>query len=120
MDAQQLMERLSHVPAVGRSFGPAFERGEVLIIPVALVAGGGGFGESEDAPGRNPHAAPPGIGGGMGGLSLPLGVYEVTAAGVRFVPAFDLTRIVTATIGLVKFAVGMWRRVADRRAAART
>lgn len=117
METNDLMRRLARSSGVGRAFGPSFEKGDVLVIPVAVVAGGGGYGATERTDEPNPNAAPPGTGGGAGGLSFPLGVYEVTADHVRFVPAFDLTRMVVAAIGLLKFAVGRWRRVADRRAA---
>ncbi len=45
MGAQELMSRLSENLSVRRAFGAAYEKDGLLVIPVALVAGGGGGGE---------------------------------------------------------------------------
>ena len=102
MDTEMMMRRLSRTSPMGRSFGPVYEKGDVLVIPVAFVAGGGGMGQTEGSEELKPHSPPPGFGGGSGGVSIPLGVYEVKGDSVRFVPAFDLTLIVLATIGLIR------------------
>lgn|SRR5487761_994947 len=115
MDTDTILERLSRASPIGRSFGPTYEKGDVLVIPVALVAGGGGMGQTEGSDEPKSHAPPPGFGGGTGGFSLPLGVYEVKGDRVRFVPAFDLTRIIVATLGLLKLVAGMRRRRAAHR-----
>ena len=55
MDAVKLLEKVSDQLSVRRAFGTAYEKDGVLIIPVALVAGGGGGGLGR--PGRaNPAA----------------------------------------------------------------
>lgn len=95
--------------AVGRAFGPVIERGDVLVIPVAWVAGGGGAGGNGEGPGDEVGAgqpAPPGAsaasGGGFGGFAWPLGVYVVRNGDVRWVPAFDVTRLALAGIMLLR------------------
>ena len=45
MDTQELMSRMSENLSVRRAFGSAYEKAGLLVIPVALVAGGGGGGE---------------------------------------------------------------------------
>jgi hypothetical protein len=55
MDAENLLARVSENFSVRRAFGAAYEKNGVLIIPVALVAGGGGGGTSRPRPG-NPAA----------------------------------------------------------------
>lgn len=81
---------------VRRVFGEAYERGEVLIIPVAKVMGGGGTGYGEGAMGEQADALREGTGGGGGfGLRVkPVGVYEVRGDDVRWVPAIDVTRVI--------------------------
>ncbi|HEY5437758.1 MAG TPA: hypothetical protein VIJ99_02530, partial [Acidimicrobiales bacterium] len=45
MDVKDLLNRAVENISVSRAFGTAYERDGVLVIPVALVAGGGGRGE---------------------------------------------------------------------------
>ena len=94
------------------------------IIPVAIVAGGGGGGEgpikppatahpraietAEPVKGAPPESQPPtGTGGGFGGLVLPMGVYVVKGDQVRWVPAFDATLIVLASLSVVRLLVSL-------------
>jgi hypothetical protein len=44
MDVGNLLMRASDNLSVRRAFGTAYEKGDMLIIPVAMVAGGGGGG----------------------------------------------------------------------------
>ncbi len=53
MDAENLLARASENFSVRRAFGAAYEKNGVLIIPVALVAGGGGGGTSRPRPGNS-------------------------------------------------------------------
>ncbi len=60
MDTHELMGRISENLSVRRAFGAAYEKDGLLVIPVALVAGGGGGGEGtrpKDG-GRGPRPAP--------------------------------------------------------------
>ena len=133
MDAGNLLDKVSDHLSVRRAFGVAYEKDGTLIIPVALVAGGGGAGTSRTsrgnpATGRRPegddppHDAAPqdpeprDAGGGFGGLVLPSGVYVVTGDQVRWVPAVDTTIVVLASLGLVRLLARAWTR---RRLAAR-
>jgi uncharacterized spore protein YtfJ len=126
MDVGKLLEQVSDQLSVRRAFGAAYEKDGLLIIPVALVAGGGGGGLAR--PGRaNPavHAGSPpaeagpvvdvapqdvasqdaasmDAGGGFGGLVLPVGVYVVKGDQVRWVSAVDVTITVLASVGLVR------------------
>ena len=125
MDAGNLLAMVSHNLSVRRAFGTAYEKDGTLIIPVALVAGGGGAGTSRTgrgnpAAGRQPegddppHDAasedpePKDAGGGFGGLVLPSGVYVVKGDQVRWVPAVDTTIVVLASLGLVRLLARAW------------
>jgi uncharacterized spore protein YtfJ len=133
MDAGNLLDKVSDHLSVRRAFGAAYEKDGTLIIPVALVAGGGGAGTSRTgrgnpATGRRPegedqahHAAPQDpepkdAGGGFGGLVLPTGVYVVKGDQVRWVPAVDTTIVVLGSLGLARLLARAWTR---RRLAAR-
>jgi uncharacterized spore protein YtfJ len=119
VNTRELLDRMAENLSVRRSFGAAYEREGLLIIPVALVAGGGGGGEGpmkppstghtraieteEAAKDATPDSQPPiGTGGGFGGLVLPVGVYVVKGDQVRWIPAYDATLIVLAGLSVVR------------------
>jgi hypothetical protein len=129
MDAGDLLTKLSDNFSVRRAFGTAYEKDGVLIIPVALVAGGGGGGTGRPSHGDPaadpdplseggpavPDATPPDpgqadAGGGFGGLVLPAGAYVVKGDQVRWVPAVDMTIVVLASLGLVRILARTWAR----------
>ena len=102
MDVGNLLTKASDNLSVRRAFGTAYEKDDMLIIPVAMVAGGGGGGtgrprhrdpaagpDSLPEAGLAGHDAPPqdsgrmDVGGGFGGLVLPAGAYVVKAARSR-------------------------------------
>jgi uncharacterized spore protein YtfJ len=138
MDVENLLAKVGDNLSVRRAFGTAYERDGMLIIPVAVVAGGGGAGTARArrgnraaGPGRPPgedatgHEAMPqdpdpdpghaDTGGGFGGLVLPSGAYVVRGGQVRWVPAVDGTIAVLALLSLVRVLARTWtRRRGDR------
>jgi hypothetical protein len=121
MDLGNLLDKASENLSVRRAFGAAYEKDGVLIIPVAIVAGGGGGGTGHtrgDNPATGPNSLPapgataPGAtrqdsgrmdaGGGFGGLVLPTGAYVVKGDQVRWVPAVDVTILVLASLTLAR------------------
>jgi uncharacterized spore protein YtfJ len=139
MDAGNLLQKASDNFSVRRAFGAAYEKDGTLIIPVALVAGGGGGGRSrtaasapaatdqeatdqdatdQDVTAQDSRRAD--VGGGMGGMVLPAGVYVVKGDQVRWVPAVDVTIITLASLCAVRVLAGALRRSgrAPRRRAA--
>ncbi len=85
---------------VRRVFGEAYERGGVLVIPVAKVLGGtgSGYGSGEGGDGADGKDAGYGSGeGGGGGFGVrvrPVGAYVVDDSGVHWRPALDLNRVI--------------------------
>jgi uncharacterized spore protein YtfJ len=125
MDVGKLLEKASDQVSVRRAFGPAYEKGGLLIIPVALVAGGGGGGQarpgranpaaratdpSETDPSEGANPASMDAGGGFGGLVLPVGVYVVKDDQVRWVSAVDVTIAVLASFALARTLARSWTR----------
>ena len=129
MDVEKLLARTADNVSVRRAFGPAYEKDGMLIIPVAVVAGGGGAGTARtplgnsaglpDGPaeegGTADGAAPqdPGrsdTGGGFGGLVLPSGAYVVKGDQVRWVPAVDVTIVALVSLSLVRELARTWTR----------
>ena len=132
MDVENLLAKLGENLSVRRAFGTAYEKDGVLIIPVALVAGGGGGGTGTARNRHGDSAAEPGspaqagtatdddatpqdsgrkdAGGGFGGLVLPSGAYVVTGDQVRWVPAVDVTIVVLASLSLARLLARTWTR----------
>jgi hypothetical protein len=131
MDVENILAKAGENLSVRRAYGAAYEKDGLLIIPVALVAGGGGGGtgtaaagdgEAAARPGGLPESAPAGhdtasqdsgrtgAGGGFGGLVLPSGAYVVKGDQVRWVPAVDPTIVVLASLGLVRVLARAWTR----------
>jgi uncharacterized spore protein YtfJ len=100
MDVQELLNKVAQNLSVARAFGTAYEKDGSMVIPVALVTGGGGAGEGtngeavtssgDDAPGDPPG----GSGGGFGGMVMPVGVYVVKDQKVRWIPAVNVNLII--------------------------
>lgn len=99
-----ITRRAADALTVRRAFGEPIRQGDVTLVPVARVSGGGGagYGTSDGTDGAAPDVAAGSGGGGGFGLGVtPVGVYVVEGSTVRWEPAFDLTRI-----ALVGSAVG--------------
>jgi uncharacterized spore protein YtfJ len=129
MDVANLLAKVSDSLSVRRAFGAAYEKDDMLIIPVAVVAGGGGAGTGHPRR-RDPRAGadirPEGeraghdattqdsgradAGGGFGGLVLPMGAYVVKGGQVRWVSAVDMTIAVLASLSLVRVLSRTWAR----------
>ena len=60
MDVENLLAKVAENLSVRRAFGTAYEKDGMLIIPVALVAGGGGGGTGTARNRRGNSAAGPG------------------------------------------------------------
>jgi uncharacterized spore protein YtfJ len=129
MDVENLLAKAADNLSVRRAFGTAYEKDGVLIIPVAMVAGGGGAGTARARrgnpaadPGSPPgegamaHGSAPqdpgrtGTGGGFGGLVLPSGAYVVKGDQVRWVPAVDVTIAAVASLSLLRVLARTWTR----------
>ncbi len=110
MDVKELMQRVGENLSVGRAFGAAYEKDGLVIIPVALVAGGGGGGGSTaetspaDAAGEAGDART-GEGSGFGGVVMPVGTYVVKGDDVRWVPAVNVTLIALAALAVLRVAI---------------
>ncbi len=127
MGTQELLSRVAENASVRRAFGAAYDKDGLLVIPVALVLGGGGGGEGTAPPAVQPgngaaqgadsgaHQAegslPVGSGEGFGGLVMPVGVYVVKGDQVRWVPAVDATVVVLAGLSVVRLLAGLGTRV---------
>ncbi|HEY5438876.1 MAG TPA: spore germination protein GerW family protein [Acidimicrobiales bacterium] len=126
MNLEDLLGKIAQNLSVGRTFGAAYEKDGTMIIPVALVAGGGGAGEGTSVPESNgerevdstaTHDAPSnGSGGGFGGVVMPVGVYVVKDEKVRWVPAVSANLVIVVVFILVRMMLRS--RIRARRRAA--
>jgi uncharacterized spore protein YtfJ len=98
-----IIERLRDSAGIKSVYGEPIPAHNKTIIPVARIAygfGGGG--------GRRVRAGDPaneGQGGGGGVASIPVGVFEVTETGTRFIPIHDKVRLAGA--GLAGLCLGI-------------
>jgi uncharacterized spore protein YtfJ len=129
VDVQELLGKVAQHLSVSRAFGTAYEKDGSLVIPVALVAGGGGGGEgasgaptldnsqdigTEDGD-ANTDVESSGSGGGFGGVVLPVGVYVVKDEQVRWVPAVNANLVIVVAF-LTSRMIARARRRSRRRA----
>jgi uncharacterized spore protein YtfJ len=124
-DVPALLGRIGDSISGHKSFGPAFEKDGILLIPVAYVFGGGGGGEGEEPaqPGKDkpdkPESNPKkGSGGGYGLVTWPIGAYVVQDGQVRWVPVIDPGLMMTSgalAIAVVVRSLRRKRRRARRR-----
>jgi uncharacterized spore protein YtfJ len=136
VNTRELLDKIAENVSVRRSFGAAYEHGNVLVVPVALVLGGGGGGEGPNKPtvkgrpdaidnaplveGKTSDSQPPtNTGGGFGGLILPMGVYVLKDDQVSWVPARDVTLVVLAALSAVRVSARLLQKGRQRRAALR-
>ncbi len=114
MNAKDLLSKVGNNLSVGRSFGTAYEKDGLYVIPVAFVAGGGGGGEGPSATSSNDTEAdgeegveesPNGSGAGFGGVVFPVGAYVVKDDDVRWVPAVNVTLLALVGLGLFRFVI---------------
>ncbi len=112
---EKLASQFGQNASVKNVFGDPIQAGDKTIIPVAQIAYGlgGGYGQGnkklKNKPAANPAETPTqaddntigeGAGGGGGMYAKPKGVYEVTPACTRFIPANNTTQL------LVGLAIG--------------
>jgi len=79
---QAMQEKLTSSGSVKNVYGEAIQSGGKTVIPVARIGygfGGGTGGRAEESRGGS------GAGGGVG--ARPAGVFEISEAGTRFIPA---------------------------------
>ncbi len=105
LDVDAVLAKATDNLTAGRSFGPVVEHDGCTVIPAAIVMGAGGGGGGE-----GPSDSGQGSGAGYFTLSYPIGAYVVRDGQVRFVPAFDATRVAIAALALLKLTRRRRRR----------
>ncbi len=95
MDIDQLLGTAKDAITVRRVFADPYEKDGITVITAARVAGGGGGGSGKDEQG------PQGEGGGFGLNASPAGAFVIQDGRVRWRPAVDPNRVVTAVAAVV-------------------
>ncbi|MEW9550815.1 spore germination protein GerW family protein [Nonomuraea sp. NPDC050783] len=91
MDIMELVERSKDSATVKHVFGEPIHHGDVVVVPVARIAQGGGAGQGQ---GRNDKEEGGGSGLGFGYGATPAGVFVIKNGEVKWQPAVDVNRIV--------------------------
>lgn len=104
MRIDELITRAQDMVTVERVYSGPYERDGVTVIPAAAVSGGGGGGGGSDETGQE------GLGGGFGLNARPAGVYVIADGQVRWQPAVDVNRALSAVAAVaVVYLLTRWR-----------
>lgn len=95
MKVDELLSTAKDAITVKRVYAEPYERDGLTVIPAAVVGGGAGGGTGHDSKGQE------GEGGGFGMSGRPAGAYVIKDGNVRWYPAVDPTRVVTAVAFVV-------------------
>jgi hypothetical protein len=93
---ESILQQARDAISVKRVFGEPIERDGVILIPAAVVVGGGGAGRTAD-----PDRPRDETGGGFGGWARPVGVYVLRDRKVEFRPAIDLVSVLALAAGFL-------------------
>lgn len=114
MTIDELLGRMRESLRATVVYAEPYEKDGLTVIPAAVVMGGGGGGKGHDA--RAGKGEAEGEGGGFGLVARPAGAFVIENGTVRWQPAFDVTRLVTAgTIVVLAVLRGLRRRRRARR-----
>jgi uncharacterized spore protein YtfJ len=97
---EEMLAEAKDLVTVEKVFGEPYQSNGVTLIPAASVRGGMGSGEGEGS-----DTSPAGRGGGMGIAARPIGAYRIKGDDVSWIPAVDVTRIITT--GQIVAIVGL-------------
>lgn len=104
----KILDQVKDVVGGVTVFGEPYAKNGLTVIPAFRVMGGGGGGQeagADDAAG----------GGGFGVDARPAGAFVVKGDDVRWVPAFDLNRVIFVGQLVLLAAILSWRSVAKAR-----
>ncbi|GHH68402.1 hypothetical protein GCM10017673_17020 [Streptosporangium violaceochromogenes] len=90
MNVMELIDQVQDTATIKRVFGEPVVHGDVVVIPVARVAGGGGGGSGKQE-GDKPSE---GTGAGFGLGVVPAGVFVIKDSQVRWQPVIDVNRVI--------------------------
>ncbi len=108
---EAIAEPLQTSATVKSIFGEPVAANGKTIIPVARVAYGFGGGSGK---GNQSERAGEGSGGGGGVVALPVGVYEITDTGSRFVAPNDRRKLFVAAMAGVVIGALLRKRRANK------
>lgn len=107
MKIDQLVTSVREAITVRRVYGEPYEKDGVTVIAAARVSGGAGGGGGHDPQGQE------GEGGGFGVQARPAGAYVIKDGQVRWMPAVDVNRVISA-LGIVAVAFFIARARIER------
>lgn len=97
-DAGRMVGRVARMTAK-RVYGEPLTRGDVTVIPAAVVMSGAGGGSGREPGGDEGGGS--GMGSGYGMVARPVGAWVVKDGRVRWRPAVDVTRLALIGAGVV-------------------
>ncbi|MFC4944950.1 spore germination protein GerW family protein [Pseudonocardia sp. GCM10023141] len=114
MDAGVLVEQIEDALRINKVFGEPVTVDGTTLIPAARVGGGAGGGG-----GRDQAKGGDGLGGGLGWTGRPYGAFVLRDGAVRWQPAVDVNRLITAVAAVAVCALLTGRTIVKVQAASR-
>lgn len=107
---EEMLAETKDLVTVKKVYGDPYQSNGVTLIPAASVRGGMGGGEGEGS-----DSEPAGRGGGIGIAARPIGAYRIKGDDVSWIPAVDVTRIITTGQVVVIVALLVFRSILRKR-----
>jgi uncharacterized spore protein YtfJ len=103
MTIDEMMNRMRESLRATMVYAEPVEKDGLTVIPAAVVYGGGGGGKGE-------RAGEHGEGGGFGLVARPAGAFVIENGDVRWLPAMDAARLISAGVLVALALTRRWRR----------
>src|SRR5262249_45916150 len=109
METKELLDKARDALSVRATVGePVHEHG-VVVVPVAKIRSGGGGGASPEGT-KNP-----GMGGGFGATSTPMGAFIIKDGAVSWRPTVDVNKIIIGAQAVAIVALLTVRAIVEAR-----
>lgn len=118
VDVREVVEQARQEMLGRRVYSEPYERDGITVILASRVQGGGGGGAGQDAEPATERRQS-GWGGGFGLSASPVGAFVIRGGDVRWIPAFDLNKVIAGGQIVAVVALLTLRRFIKSRAQAR-
>lgn len=114
VDVREVVEQAREAMTGRRVFSDPYERNGVTVILASRVQGGGGGGSGQEGS-EGERRGQTGWGGGFGLSAGPVGAFVIRGEEVRWIPAFDLNKVIAGGQLVAVVALLTLRRIVKMR-----
>jgi uncharacterized spore protein YtfJ len=94
VDVREVVQQARQEMLGRRVYSEPYERNGITVILASRLSGGGGGGGGQDAEPAAERRGQSGWGGGFGLSATPVGAFVIRGDEVRWIPAFDLNKVI--------------------------